>query len=138
MASAGSNPCYIGHHCDILKRTPWRRQSLEGEYLLWSFPPSLNYICRATPGGENVALKNNTFVIPSVRDEAEFSDGPKVFAPFTKHRWKLDSLNCFENLLPCVAVGPVKQPLLTSVCLQFLWPCDDKGLNSFILEADSF
>ena len=105
LASIGNNPYSGGQHCDTLKGTPWRRQSPEGEYLLWSFPPSLNWICTATPGGENAALKNNTFVIPSVRDEADFSDGLKVCAPFTKHRWKLDSLNCFENLLLSIAVG---------------------------------
>lgn len=79
--------------------------------------------------------KNKTFVIPSVRDEAEFSDGPKVlsfffpflFAPFTKHRWKLDSLNCFGNLLPCTAVGPVNQSLLHSVCC---------NLNGYVMIRD--
>lgn len=33
-ASIGNSPYSEGHHCDTLKGTPRRKQSLEGEYLL--------------------------------------------------------------------------------------------------------
>lgn len=125
MASTGNNPCSGGHHCDTLQRSPRRRQSLEGECLLWSLPLSMDWICRATPGGETAALKTNTFVIPSVRDEAE-SQMPQGLCILHQTQMEAGLFELLWKSVTKLCFGSAKQPLLTSDCLQFLWLCDDK------------
>lgn len=84
------------------------------------------WVCRDTPGGEKAALKTNTFVIPSVRDEAE-SQMPQGLSILHQTQMEAGLFELLWKSVTKLSFGSAKQPLLTSDCLQFLWLCDDKG-----------
>lgn len=67
----------------------------------------LSWTISAEPPREGIMelWKNNTLLFQVLEMKLSFQMALRFllllfFAPFTKHIWNLDSLNCFENLLP--------------------------------------